>query len=727
MAKFLKVLLIIAAAIFGVGILASVVLALFFDPNDYRGQIERMAYQQTGRELSIDGDIDLKVFPWLALEVGSTSFGNAEGFGSEPMVRFERARLSVEFLPLVMEQQIRVGTASLEGLVANLGVLGDGRTNWDDIGPVDPDEVPETVEDEEAAASEEMSLDIASVVLSDARIVYDDAAAGSRYELSDVNIETGAIAIDQPFDVDGALNFVAAPNDMSGTVDIDGRVTVNDDFSVIDVADLAVRGNVDGLLEQPTELGLNARAITLDSEGQVVELGEIDLNALGMNVSANVEPISYAGEPTVVATLRVAEFSLKELLDSLDIEAPETADPNALEKVSFEARAAADADALALTDLRLVLDDTTLSGSLAVPVAEGRPLTFDLTGDSITVDNYMAPAFEGDTVDEEAADVEIPAELIRTLFADGTLRFDEAFLGPVHFTAMQVRVTAADGRMRLHPIEASFFEGKYSGDVRIDATGSAPKLSVNETIENVSIAPMLAAMYDVQDVSGTINAGFELTGAGQTLSTMTGDLDGNLAFELMDGQWNGVDVWHQLRSARALFKREPAPEPRNPPRTEFTSITLAGPVTDGVFTTDNLLAELPFLRITGGGTVGLVEREVDYSVQARVLENPEFANVASDDELKDFTQALIPIRIRGPLASPSFRPDIEGIFRQEVERAIDQKKEELKQDLLDRLLGGDEGEAGEGADTESPENQAVEEEKDLEDRVKDRLKDLFPR
>jgi len=95
--------------------------------------------------------------------------------------------------------------------------------------------------------------------------------------------------------------------------------------------------------------------------------------------------------------------------------------------------------------------------------------------------------------------------------------------------------------------------------------------------------------------------------------------------------------------------------------------------------------------------------------------------------MEDFTKVLIPIRIRGPLASPSFRPDIEAMFRQEVERAIDEKKEDLKKDLLNRLIGepkdDTEGAAGEGADTEPQK----EEELDLEEEVKKKLKDLFPR
>ncbi len=162
-----------------------------------------------------------------------------------------------------------------------------------------------------------------------------------------------------------------------------------------------------------------------------------------------------------------------------------------------------------------------------------------------------------------------------------------------------------------------------------------------------------------------------------------------------------------------------------PARTEFTSITATGTVTDGIFTNNDLLAELPFVRVTGGGEVDLGARELDYSVQARILREPEFMSSASEDEINDFTEALIPIRITGPLASPSFSPDIEGMFRQEVEQAIEEKTEELKRELFESLLGGEESTeeegAGDGADT------GTEEPKDLEDELKDRLKDIFPR
>ena len=88
MVRLAKILLILVAAFVGVGILASVALFLFFDPNDFRDEISASVKKETGRDLVIEGDLSLSVFPWIAVEIGRTQLGNAKGFGDEPFLGF---------------------------------------------------------------------------------------------------------------------------------------------------------------------------------------------------------------------------------------------------------------------------------------------------------------------------------------------------------------------------------------------------------------------------------------------------------------------------------------------------------------------------------------------------------------------------------------------------------------------------------------------------------------
>jgi hypothetical protein len=120
------------------------------------------------------------------------------------------------------------------------------------------------------------------------------------------------------------------------------------------------------------------------------------------------------------------------------------------------------------------------------------------------------------------------------------------------------------------------------------------------------------------------------------------------------------------------------------------------------------------MQVTGKGSVDFVEATVDYTATGRFLEKPEFMTDVSQDELDDFTKAVIPFRITGPLADPDIEPDLEKMLKDRAEK-------EAKKALMDKLLGGEE--------EAPPEGEEPQEEKDIEDQLKDeakkRLRDLL--
>ena len=93
---------------FGIVVLASVAIYVFFDPNEYRDEISAAVKESTGRDLTIEGDLSLSLFPWLAIEVGRTELGNAEGFGDQPFLEFEAASLSIRLMPLILMSGLQV-------------------------------------------------------------------------------------------------------------------------------------------------------------------------------------------------------------------------------------------------------------------------------------------------------------------------------------------------------------------------------------------------------------------------------------------------------------------------------------------------------------------------------------------------------------------------------------------------------------------------------------------
>ena len=715
MSRALNILGILVVTVVTVAIFAAIVFVLIFDPNDYKDDISEGVREATGRELLIEGDVGLSLFPWLAIELGRTQLGNAPGFDDTPFASFDSARLSVRLMPLLLRREVVVGTAALDSLRINLQVRKDGTGNWEDFGEAGEAREAEPGTPETEAAGPSATIDIASVAVTDAALSYSDASSGDRFELTNLNLASGRIAAGEAVPLDGGFAFRLDPAGLSGEVDIGVVVAFDFDAATISISDLDIGGRVDGIAEVPATFRFAAPAIQLQTEAQSADLGEINVQLMSVDVLADVEPFSYAGDPQPSATIGIAAFSPRTLMQELAIEMPPTADPDVLDKLIVDAKAKVGANAITLTGLKLVIDDTTFTGELSVPRSAEGTFELDLAGDRIDLARYMAPAGEESGAGESAGGtVEIPVELIRALNARGNLSIASASLGNILFETVTLGVNSADGKLRMHPIAADFFDGGYRGDVRIDASGDVPSISVNENIVDVSLEPMMKAMYDVEDVTGTVNGTFRLGGRGADMDAIRRDLDGSLSIELLDGAWEGTDVWYELRKARALIRGEAAPQAPATPRTQFSSMKASGKVTDGVMRNDDFFAELPFMQVSGKGTVNFVEATVDYTVTGRFLEKPEFVTDVSQDELDDFTKAVIPFRVTGPLADPDIQPDVEEMLK-------DRAEEEAKKLIMDKFLEDDEEPPAEG---EEPQ-----EEKDVEDQLKDeakkRLRDLL--
>ena len=694
MSRFAKFLGWLVAALVALFAIAAVAFFLFFDANDFREEIGVAVQKATGRELVIEGDVALKVFPWLAVDVGSSKIGNAKGFGDTPFAHFERAQLSVRVLPLLIRQEIVVGTIKIEGLVLNLEENRRGVTNWDDL--VDGESA---TRNEQATGSADAAVDVASMELVDATFNYYDAAADSRYALHDANLRIGPVT--------GSRENLL----------VDG---------------LSLKARLEGVGEMPTEFKVSTDSIGLQTVEQVVTLAKLELTALGMDMSIEPQPFSYADSVQPTAAIKIDAFSPRSLMTVFGTEPPETADPVALSRVIVEATAALKSKTIELTDVTLKLDDTTFRGTLTVPRSSTGTYQFNFDADVIDLTRYMEPAADaGSSAGSESVPTEIPADLIRPLNARGNLRVTTAMLGNMEFENVVLGLNAANGRLRLHPIKSGLLGGTYNGDVRIDASGKTPVLSVDEKIEGVDLAALAKAMFAQDNITGAINGNFTLTGRGQDMDAVQSSLAGNMAFELSDGSYEGTDIWFELRRARALLKRETPPQPVLPARTRFSSVTATGVVKNGVMQSDDLFAELPFIQLTGSGSVDLPAATVNYGLAARVLKKPELMTDVTEAELNDFTETVIPLKISGPLTSPSVKPDVERMVRKRVE-------DELKGRLLDQLRKRDTKETPvddtptdaaptEGTPTEDA--PAEEEPKSIEDQAKDelqkKLKGLF--
>jgi AsmA protein len=423
--------------------------------------------------------------------------------------------------------------------------------------------------------------------------------------------------------------------------------------------------------------------IEIRSNENMASMQPVSFSILDLDISADVEPFSYADAIEPIAQFRVAAFSPRSLMHLFDVDAPQTADPNALTSLELEAKAYVGETNIRMTGVNIKLDDTTFTGAMTVPTDGVGRFIVKLEGDAIDLNRYMEPPAEGAAGPAgDDAPVEIPVDLIKPLNARGDLTIVTVTLGNLKLENVVLSLNAGDGRLRINPITAALYGGSYSGDVRIDASGATPVLSMNETVQGVDLAQLALAMFEQENITGSISGNFQLSGRGNDLGAVQRTLGGQMNFELKDGTYEGTDVWYELRRARAMLKKETPPEPVLPARTPFSSVTATGVVTNGIVRNDDFVAEMPFMQLTGSGDVNIPDGTVNYSLKARVFRKPEALVDATPEEVEDFTKTVIPLKITGPLVSPKVSPDLEALV---VERAREELKDKLEDKLKDLL------------------------------------------
>ncbi len=674
----LKIVGIVIGALLAVLVLGVVAILVLVDPNDYRDDIEALVKSRTGRTLQIGGDIDLELFPWLALGVGEVKLGNPPGYGNEPFLTVREASVGVKLFPL-LNKRLEVSRVAVDGLDVRLISRGEEANNWKDL--ADAGEQKE----ETSGATPETS--IAGIDVTGSTLIYTDEVEKSVSRLTNLEVHTGALGSGSP--VDASMKFDYDDGEAPvARMELKAVVQLPADSSRLDVKNLQASGELmQEKPDPPLPFSLKAETLAVDLDAETLAPATIEARLADVPVRITTRGEKLFGAYVVSGNITVDNVAPRKVLPSLGVELPTTADPAALSSLSYKSDYRLTEKQLQLPALELVLDDTQVRGSAAIEDLEAMALRFDLNINAINVDRYLEPepeegSAESKTPAAEEPPTELPIEMLRELNARGNLRIGTATLSGLEFADIRLPLEAKDGRVHLGPTQARLFGGGYNGDIVLDARPAQARLSMNEKVRGIDIGALMKATFDTDRVVGRGDANAALTGTGNTDAAILESLAGKLDFDVKEGAIAGIDIWYELRRAVALFKRTAAPAaPSGTPRTPFKALKGSATLDAGLMTNDDLVADMEYLKANGKGNIDIGKGTIDYRLVAQVYKVPA---EGAGSELADL-KGEIPITITGPLADMKIRPDVAGLAKARIKQEVEEKKEEVKEELKKKL------------------------------------------
>lgn len=714
-------------ALFVVLVLAAVILIpMFVDPNDYRDEIARAVEEETGRSFELEGEISLSVFPWLGLEVGRMQLGNPPGFGDQPFVEIGSAAVGARLLPL-LSKRLEVSTLRLDGAQVRLVRLADGRANWEGLGG---DGAPAERPPGDGGAFQLES--VGGVRLTDALIRFEDRGPGTVVEIRVPRFSTGELAPGKAFPVEAMAEITGDEDAGRLAMQLAGTVDFARDFATgtIEQVSFSVEGAAGGgrqvlaaraptvrfVVEGPSleieglELDLEASGpdvpggsqtgrlqaprVTADLAAQTLAVPALTAEGAGLRATGEVAGSRIVDAPEFAGQVSIEAFSPRELLQRLGEPAPVTADGGVLGKAALRAGFLAGTDDVRLEDLQLQLDDTTLSGDMAIGLGEVTRIRATLELDAIDLDRYLPPAPEEGAAPEPAEDVPLAFDWLHGLDLDAFIRAGKLTINGLVMTGLDGRAVARDGVLTLEPFGAALYGGQVRGSARLDARQVPANLRLEQSLSALQLRPFVEDLAGFDRLSGVAQLGAQLTTSAASTADLMSGLNGELTFDLSDGALQGVNLWFEIQRAYALARGRPAPE-RTSPDTEFRQLSGTAVIRDGLLVNQDLVGGLPFLTVTGKGEVDLAAGAMDYRLNATVIRQ---AIDEATGEASELAGLSVPLRLSGTLASPSVKVDIGDLLRDKAEEEAlrrlglegeDRKsaEEELKGRALDKLRG----------------------------------------
>ena len=717
MKKIVLILLGIAVA----ALLAIVTLISLIDPNQFKPQLAEQVRKSTGRELVMAGEIDWRFWPSLGLSLEKVALRNPAGFAEPDLIRFELGEASVALLPL-LSHRLEIGKVTLSGAHLFVQTKADGSSNLSGLindATADASEPVVPATPAPTADSKPWQISLQGVALSQASALVQDDRSGTSLRLDRLDLDMGQLATDQWVPV--TLAAKGSADKLAFDVKGQTQIKLAQEVMASELKDLSLSGS----LSDPS-----LQLYSFSIKGDRLALGEwsnLTLALKGAKVEGQQASLAGSLEGTLKGRLD-KEMKLAELSDVLltaALEGDALPRPQMKLKLAGFARAELDKQLITLSKLVMSADEALLSGDGTVQLGAVPAISFDLKGEKLELDKWLAKSAPTTTAqakeDKPAAGassaaasdnkavtgksgalsaVEPDLGALKGVDLDGRLQLGSLRLKGLDLGAVDLQVALAKGLLTLKQFSATVAGGQVSANGVLDARQQPATYKVHKQVAGVNIRPLLQTLAQSDLLEGKGDLDVQVQGRGLSALALRNGMQGKVTLKLSDGALHGINLAEMIREARATLTGKGAEQAKEARKTDFSALTASFQIADGIARSKDIQLFAPALRVKGEGQTALVPESLDFLFLTSIVESSKGQGGKDVDELKEIT---IPVRIGGHWQAPSYQLDVKALLsnnklledkaRKEAERGLkkllgDKADNEAVKGVADQLLKG---------------------------------------
>jgi AsmA protein len=647
MKNFVKWSAIIVGCLVVVIIAAMLLIPMFVDVQKYKPVVENKVAEATGRSFSIGDDLSLSLFPWAGVSFSDLRLGNPAGFTEKDFVTVESFEVRIKLLPL-LSRDIQIKRFVMNEPHITLIKSKSGRANWEQ-----PKDMAKQKEEKAPAGGTTggglpiSALTVGNLAINNGSAVWIDHTSNTRKEITEINLALADVSMEKPVRLTFSAQIDKKPFSLEGTIG-------------------------------PLGKGFQAETVPVDLSLNALEQLALQLRGAVKNPVTN---------PGVDMDIEIAEFSPRKLVAELGQEFPvKTSDPDALSSVALKVHVKGDAKKVALSEGVMNLDQSTLDFSAAATDFSRPNLKFDLVLDQIDLDRYMAPKSEQET-QQKAGGAPPPAKEktdytpLRRMILEGVAKVGNLTVSRAKIQDILVEIKAKNGIIDLDPLKLKMYQGNADGKATLNVVKDTPKTSAKLNINNIQVQPLLKDVMDKDFLQGSTNADINLNMEGDNSEHIKKTLNGKGELQFNDGAIVGIDLAGMVRNVGSAFGLARATGER--PKTDFTELLMPFTITNGVANTPQTSLKSPFIRINAAGTADLVKETLDFRVEPKVV-----STIKGQGDAAQRSGLMVPVLVSGTFAAPKFRPDLNAVAKEKIEKKIlesDEAKKVLENEKLKSL------------------------------------------